>query len=288
MSSGVASRSRSRTMRDHRTGGRPVSSPRRFLWYVTLAVVSGVGSGILIAGAGGRLAMRLLAATASEAAQGRVTEADEVVGRISTGGTIGFTVFAALFFGMSSGVVYLLIRRWLPRGRLGGLTYGAAPRRRCDSHRPVAGGQPRLRHRRPRVVGRRGVRSAGHRARHARGRRGRVLQPGPTAAFLDPPLPRATHSARSASARRAGLRPHRRRRSRCRCTQPVPAGRGIPPIIPLPVRGPRGSCRRRPRRAPGLRLGPRGSCGVPAVGVCLSHAEVPSTRPNGEVPGALA
>lgn len=98
---------------------------RRYLWYLTLAVVSGVGSGILVAGAGGRLAMRLLAATASEAAQGRVTEADEVVGRISTGGTIGFIVFAALFFGMSSGVVYLLIRRWLPRGRLGGLTYGA-------------------------------------------------------------------------------------------------------------------------------------------------------------------
>ncbi len=110
--------------------GPPVRLPaglvaRRYVWYLTLAVVSGVGSGILVAGTGGRLAMRLLAATAREAAQGRVTEADEVVGRISTGGTVGFIVFTALFFGMSSGVVYLLVRRWLPHGRLGGLTYGA-------------------------------------------------------------------------------------------------------------------------------------------------------------------
>lgn len=98
---------------------------RRYVWYLTLAVVSGVGSGLLVAGAGGRLAMRLLAITADDAAQGRVTEAEEVVGRISAGGTIDFIVFAALFFGLASGVIYLLIRRWLPTGRLGGLTYGA-------------------------------------------------------------------------------------------------------------------------------------------------------------------
>lgn len=47
---------------------------RRYVWYVTVAVVSGLASGILVAGAGGRLAMRLLAATAGDAAQGRVTE----------------------------------------------------------------------------------------------------------------------------------------------------------------------------------------------------------------------
>jgi hypothetical protein len=98
---------------------------RRYVWYLTLAVVSGVGSGVLVAGAGGRLAMRLLAATADDAAQGRLTEADEVVGRISAGGTFGFIVFAALFFGLATGAVYLLISRWLPSGRLGGLIYGA-------------------------------------------------------------------------------------------------------------------------------------------------------------------
>lgn len=69
--------------------------------------------------------MRLLAATAGDAAQGRRTEAQEIVGRISVGGTIGFVVFAALFFGLATGAIYLLIRRWLPSGRLGGLSYGA-------------------------------------------------------------------------------------------------------------------------------------------------------------------
>jgi hypothetical protein len=97
---------------------------RRYVWYLTLAVVSGVGAGLLIAGAGGRLAMRLLAATADDAAQGRLTEAEEIVGRISTGGTIGFILFTGLFFGSVSGVIYLVIRRWLPAGRVGGLIYG--------------------------------------------------------------------------------------------------------------------------------------------------------------------
>lgn len=97
---------------------------RRYIWYVTVAVVSGLGSGVLLAGAGGRLAMRLLAATAGDPAQGRVTEADQVVGKITMGGTIGFIVFTGLFFGLATGALYLLIRRWLPPGRLGGVAYG--------------------------------------------------------------------------------------------------------------------------------------------------------------------
>jgi hypothetical protein len=112
----------------------PGAVASQYLWYVTVAVVSGIGSGLLIAGAGGRLAMRLLAATAGNAAQGRETEAEEIVGRITTGGSIGFIVFTGLFFGLATGALYLVIRRWLPPGRLGGLTYGmlllviAAPR----------------------------------------------------------------------------------------------------------------------------------------------------------------
>ena len=97
---------------------------RRYVWYVTVAVVSGLGSGVLLAGAGGRLAMRLLAATAGDAAQGRLTEAEETVGEITVGGTIGFIVFTGLFFGGASGALYLLVRRWLPHGRLGGVAFG--------------------------------------------------------------------------------------------------------------------------------------------------------------------
>lgn len=98
---------------------------RRYLWYLTLAISSGVGAGILAAGAGGRLAMRLLAVTAGPTAQGQITEADQVVGRISAEGTLGFIVFTGLFFGAASGAAYLLLRRWLPGGRTGGVAFGA-------------------------------------------------------------------------------------------------------------------------------------------------------------------
>ena len=98
---------------------------RRYLWNVNLAMAAGVGAGVVAAGAGGRLVMRLLAVTAGDDAQGRVTEADQVVGQITAGGTVGFVVFTALFFGAATGGGYLLVRRWLPGGRAGGLAYGA-------------------------------------------------------------------------------------------------------------------------------------------------------------------
>jgi hypothetical protein len=98
---------------------------RRYLWYLTLAITSGIAAGILAAGAGGRLVMRLLAVTGGADAQGRITEAEQIVGRISVGGTLGFVVFTGLFVGLASGAAYLLLRRWLPAGRTGGLAYGA-------------------------------------------------------------------------------------------------------------------------------------------------------------------
>ena len=98
---------------------------RRYLWYLVVAVASGATAGILAAGAGGRVVMRLLAVTAGADAQGRITEAEEIVGRITVDGTLGFVVFTGLFFGPVSGAAYLLLRRWLPAGRAGGLTFGA-------------------------------------------------------------------------------------------------------------------------------------------------------------------
>jgi hypothetical protein len=103
---------------------RPADVARRALWYVAVVVAAGSGGGLLVAGAGGRLAMRALAVTGGDGAQGRVTEAEEIVGRISTEGTVGLVVFVGLAFGFVTGVAYLLVRRWLPAGRLGGLSYG--------------------------------------------------------------------------------------------------------------------------------------------------------------------
>lgn len=97
---------------------------RRFVWYVSLALVTGVTAGLTVIGGGGRLAMRLLAVTAGHDAQGRVTEADEVVGRITAGGTIGFVLFIGIFGGLAGAALYLLLRRLLPPGRLGALAFG--------------------------------------------------------------------------------------------------------------------------------------------------------------------
>ena len=97
---------------------------RRFVWYASLALVTGVTAGLTVIGGGGRLTMRLLAVTAGQEAQGRVTEADEVVGRITIGGTIGFITFVGILGGVAGVALYLLLRRLLPPGRLGGVAFG--------------------------------------------------------------------------------------------------------------------------------------------------------------------
>lgn len=100
-------------------------SIKRYLWYLTVGVTAGAVSGLIMAGVGGRLAMRILAATASDDVQGRITEANEIVGEITLGGSLGFIVFTGLLVGFPSGVGFLLLRRWLPRRLIGGLTFGA-------------------------------------------------------------------------------------------------------------------------------------------------------------------
>ena len=97
---------------------------RRFAWYAALALAGGVIAGVLVIGAGGRLAMRLLAVTAGDGAQGQLTEADEIVGRISVDGTIGFILFNGIFGGIVFSGPYLIMRRFLPPGPLGGAAYG--------------------------------------------------------------------------------------------------------------------------------------------------------------------
>lgn len=102
----------------------PATVLRRYLWYLDLAVISGLVAGLAAVGPGGRLAMRLLAVTAGDGAQGRLTEAEETVGAITAGGTIGFIVFAGVFGGLVVGALYAVVRRCLPAGRLGGVLFG--------------------------------------------------------------------------------------------------------------------------------------------------------------------
>jgi hypothetical protein len=97
--------------------GRPTAGAvlRRYLWWLTVCTVASLVSAVLAAGAGGRLAMRLLAQTSPEA-RGRVTEAGEVVGEVSVGGSVALLVFGALPAAVVATVLYLLVHRFLPAG----------------------------------------------------------------------------------------------------------------------------------------------------------------------------
>jgi hypothetical protein len=97
---------------------------RRFAWYAALALAGGVIAGVTVIGAGGRLAMRLLAVTAGDGAQGQITEAAEIVGRITVDGTVGFILFNGILGGIVFAGLYLVVRRFLPSGRLGGASFG--------------------------------------------------------------------------------------------------------------------------------------------------------------------
>lgn len=109
-------------------GGATAVRPRRealrlYAWWASMVVLLGAVTGVLVTGAGGRLAMRLLAATSPDAT-GRVTEAQVVVGRISPDGTLAYLLFGALPLAFASAALYLLVAPWLPRGRAAGPTFG--------------------------------------------------------------------------------------------------------------------------------------------------------------------
>ena len=101
------------------------TSALRYLRGVAIALVGGFWAGALVTGPFVRLIMRMLAVTAGDDAQGRLTDAEEVVGNIDVGGTIGLIVFGGILPGLLSGAIYVVFRRWLPSGRLGGVVFGA-------------------------------------------------------------------------------------------------------------------------------------------------------------------
>lgn len=79
-----------------------------------VAASAGAVSGLLVLGLGGRLVMRATAAFSGDDAQGRLTEADEIVGSITVGGTIGFIVFVGLAGGFLAAAGYAIFGWLLP------------------------------------------------------------------------------------------------------------------------------------------------------------------------------
>jgi hypothetical protein len=77
--------------------------------------LAGVVSGLLVAGVGGRLAMRLIALVAPDDRIGLLTEGGNVVGEVTFGGTLAFLGFVGLGFGAFGATALVAMWPWLSR-----------------------------------------------------------------------------------------------------------------------------------------------------------------------------
>ncbi|MBI2170140.1 MAG: hypothetical protein HYU28_11685 [Actinobacteria bacterium] len=102
----------------------------RFLRLWAWATVAGILAGVLVFGVGGRIAMRILAVTSSDAVQGAFTDDGLEIGEVTLEGTIGLILFGGIFGGVIGGWFYAIIRQFLPttptRRRWAGAAIGVA------------------------------------------------------------------------------------------------------------------------------------------------------------------
>ena len=90
--------------------------PTLILPEVAATALSGAAAGFVIAGVGGRLAMRL-SAQIDRSAHGFTTEAGAIVGEFTLAGTVSFMVFVGLAGAVIVGLLWSLVSPWLPRDR---------------------------------------------------------------------------------------------------------------------------------------------------------------------------
>jgi hypothetical protein len=92
---------------------------------VGIASLAGVLAGIVVAGLGGRVLMRLSAVLAGPASIGTRTDNGNIVGEITLPGTIALVAFAGVANGLIGGLVYAALRPSLaPLGRRGAVGFG--------------------------------------------------------------------------------------------------------------------------------------------------------------------
>lgn len=88
--------------------------------------IAGIIVGLLVAGLGGRLVMRLAAILHDDAA-GKFTENGEVIGHITLNGTLALMVFGGLGMGLLAGTIWVIVGPWIPgRGLARALLTAAA------------------------------------------------------------------------------------------------------------------------------------------------------------------
>jgi hypothetical protein len=79
--------------------------------------LAGVLASVLFLGMGSRVVMRI-SALLNPDARGFLTDNENVVGEITADGTIGLILFVGIFGGFLTGVVWILVREWLPQAIL--------------------------------------------------------------------------------------------------------------------------------------------------------------------------
>jgi hypothetical protein len=83
---------------------------------VAATALSGAIAGFVMAGPGGRLAMRL-SAVIDRSAHGIITEAGAVIGEFTLAGTTGFLVFVGVGGAIIVGLLWSLVSPWLPKNQ---------------------------------------------------------------------------------------------------------------------------------------------------------------------------
>jgi hypothetical protein len=81
---------------------------------VALAGLACAISGVVVLGVGGRIVMFVSRLLHPEAV-GRFTESGNRIGEFTVSGTIDLILFGGLGFGLTAGVVWVLVRQWLPK-----------------------------------------------------------------------------------------------------------------------------------------------------------------------------
>ena len=94
--------------------GRPaVSSVGEVLRDIARGGIAGIIVGLLVAGLGGRLVMRL-ATILHEDTVGIFTENGEVIGSITLNGTLALMTFGGLGMGLLAGTIWVIVSPWIP------------------------------------------------------------------------------------------------------------------------------------------------------------------------------
>ena len=106
-----------RTSINPRVPAAPFTALAGLARHITIAGFSGLITGVLVGGIGGRLFMRIAGAIAGDVAQGRTTEAGFTVGEVTVEGTLGLVIFIGIFSGFAVATYYVMFFPWVAWAR---------------------------------------------------------------------------------------------------------------------------------------------------------------------------